>query len=198
MTRFKLKTITAALGIILLLPTLAQAAETKYQGNAAGWNRNKHYDDDNKLWACAASQDRKNSVSFGLIIARNYNLGFYLSNDTWKLGEDDKYDISISIDNNRRWNSIAHVYDPTGVIFNAPADRDFLMQLRDGQTIRFYTAQQVFTYSLQGSAISLQWITECISTANGRGKSRQGSSGNESRSRSSGQSRHSSNPFSSD
>jgi hypothetical protein len=167
--RSGLTAIATALGIALLLPPLAHAKARSF-GIVSGWDRYTLYDEDGSQWACAADETR-DRVSFGMLINDESALRLYLYSDDWMLGEDEIYDIAISIDSFRRRNVTAIVYGEHGVIFTSPEDPQFIAALHEGSTAHIYTEQQTFNFPLQGSSITLQWISQCINAAIGQGGS---------------------------
>jgi hypothetical protein len=164
------RVIIAALLLALGLIFPANARGPYGSIRVAGWSGGAFTDDKTGEFSnCIASANYKSGINVGVLVTKTYHWALGFTHPSWALAPGQKFPIVLSFDGRNTYNVDGVAVSRVMVLVQMPEDSALIKSFRVARTMSAFAQGNLFQFNLNGTAILLPSLVNCVKTINANG-----------------------------
>src|SRR6476469_1602375 len=165
-----MRAIMVAVFLIVCIANPAYARGAYGSVAVAGWSGGAFTDDKTgKFSNCIASASYKSGINVGVLVSETYHWALGFTYPGWVLTPDQKFPIVLSFDGRNTFNVVGVAVSRIMVLVQMPEDSALIRSFRAARTMSAFAQRNLFQFNLDGTAILLPSLVNCVKTINANG-----------------------------
>jgi len=161
--------ITAVL-LVVCMATPSYARGPYGSVAVAGWSGGAFTDDKTGVFSnCIASANYKSGINVGVLVTKTYHWALGFTHPSWALAPGQKFPIVLSFDGRNTFNVDGVAASRVMVLVQMPEDSALIKSFRVARTMSAFAQGNLFQFDLNGTAILLPSLVNCVKTINASG-----------------------------
>ena len=157
--------VSVAIGALVLGICVGPSAQAevlrKFQ--VANWRAGAYTFDGTRTFShCAGGSTYNSGITVIFSINRSYAWGLSFWNPQWRLTKGQQYDIAFSIDGSPPIFAKANAIHSGQAVVNLADSSELFLRFRRGNMLQVSSANQVFSFSLDGTSALLPALLDCV------------------------------------